>query len=96
MSLWLETGLQATVLACIHGAPLPVCHLSGPQRRLLPLLTCLSSLACPRLLVEPLQAALVELWTVAFPGGPFPANVKHEQWKELGFQSDVPARDLSR
>lgn len=43
-----------------------------------------------------LQAALRELWGAAFPGAPFPPGVRHEQWKQLGFQSDVPARDLSR
>ncbi|PSC74667.1 ELMO domain-containing C-like [Micractinium conductrix] len=42
------------------------------------------------------QAALRELWGAAFPGAPFPPGVRHEQWKQLGFQSDVPARDLSR
>lgn len=45
-----------------------------------------------------LQAALRQLWEAAFPGSPYPKlpSAKHEQWKELGFQSDVPARDLSR
>lgn len=44
------------------------------------------------------QAALRQLWEAAFPGSPYPEtpSAKHEQWKELGFQSDVPARDLSR
>lgn len=44
------------------------------------------------------QAALRQLWEAAFPGSPYPKlpSAKHEQWKELGFQSDVPARDLSR
>lgn len=42
------------------------------------------------------QEDLQELWTAAFPGSTAPPALKHEQWKDLGFQSDVPARDLTR
>ncbi|KAL4433706.1 hypothetical protein ABPG75_000147 [Micractinium tetrahymenae] len=44
------------------------------------------------------RAALRQLWEAAFPGSPYPElpSARHEQWKDLGFQSDVPARDLSR
>lgn len=42
----------------------------------------------------PPQAALRQLWAAAFPGSPFPEGVKHERWKELGWQSDDPGRDF--
>ncbi len=41
-----------------------------------------------------LQDALQQLWRAVFPGSPFPEGVKSEQWKQMGWQSDLPARDI--
>jgi hypothetical protein len=45
-------------------------------------------------LVSGAQAALRALWDSAFPGHGFPAGIKSERWKEMGWQSDDPGRDF--
>lgn len=41
-----------------------------------------------------MQEALRQLWLAVFPGSPFPDGVKSEQWKAMGWQSDLPTRDI--
>lgn len=40
------------------------------------------------------QDTLRQLWLAVFPGSPFPDGVKSERWKAMGWQSDVPTRDI--
>jgi len=42
------------------------------------------------------QAVLRRLWTAAFPWDPFPDvnDGKSTQWKAMGWQSDLPSRDI--
>lgn len=42
----------------------------------------------------PVQDTLRQLWLAVFPGSPFPDGVKSERWKAMGWQSDLPTRDI--
>jgi hypothetical protein len=37
------------------------------------------------------QQQLQELWSLAFPALPFPASIKSNQWKEMGWQVGATA-----
>ncbi|KAI7840733.1 hypothetical protein COHA_005548 [Chlorella ohadii] len=75
-----------------------LCHAEAPQLSLLQQerLSSLRERAAIQFDAEDSahQDALQQLWRAVFPGSPFPEGVKSEQWKQMGWQSDLPTRDI--